>query len=825
LSKALKKNILIARELFSSPIGVFFQENDCELFSEFSSEKDYVFAVDAICPEVLNLPRLITDKSKELPAKLTPLVRAYINTENFSYPQAKKVLTDYFIETRDFDLVERYSSDFKNIYTLKIHDYLNIGFFIDSIVVDAYKAGFDVNAVREYLNKALSYAVKKVEKSRVHTPVDLAYSHNKHSLAMRMIFQSEHFEGPQEISMEEFSKGVNFFDVTFFRKKKQIIFSSLMFKDEAMKNVQATFFTEIASRAHRPDNASSSSLDLALEVKERIMYEPEKSVAEKVAQSGRITLARKFAMFIAKYRETEEDPKNIIGLDVYDVEEYLGFYPNQEVTLSLDTETKNLILRILQDDTLFSGIGEEVQRISKSGIDDQVDDFQRVFGQKTLSDVEDIFIIRGSQQDSVSDHLKVKSWIGDRADLSDNEKWEIKRTKIKSKIELEAKKIFSEGRSVVVDDLINVVTGELKADVEDVKKIVNVIIEEVVTNDLVLSKKLEDAFEQKILSTPRVDHDREKMEAQIQKMKKVILHLKNEVVKAQTPIIVDKTLPPSETDDTVRLRGALIKSINVIKAKDRSIERMKEEFEVSSRNKDYKIDTLEIRIENMQKEMLKQRDLSNEERAIEVEAENRNLVARLEVANKKIENISHNFDNHENEVIAKKDREIDVLKTSISKTQSIIERFKQDRIQYEARIEELQTNYTKLKEEQQSSNPVALKQDLMDRDSIIQSLSNEKKLFDERLRAQGLELKKAEQKLKFVTSQMESLSKKKGNSTKGSEAHTKQIEQLTNRAAEITADLSEKKKEIHKLKQENFVMSSKMAELEKKLSYLDKKAS
>jgi chromosome segregation ATPase len=248
---------------------------------------------------------------------------------------------------------------------------------------------------------------------------------------------------------------------------------------------------------------------------------------------------------------------------------------------------------------------------------------------------------------------------------------------------------------------------------------------------------------------------------------------------------------------------------------------MKEEFETSSQNKDHKLGTLEIRLENMQKELLKSRDLINEERAVEAEAENRNLRARLELAHKKIENISANFDSHESEVLIKKDREIDSLKTSLSKTQAIIDRFKQDRLQYEARIEE----FNKLKEEQQAASPLNLKQDLQDRDNIIQSLSNEKKLFDERIRAQGIELKKAEQKIKFVTSQMETLNKKKGNATKGSEVHTKQIEQLTNRAAEITADLSEKKKEIHKLKQENSAMSNKMTELEKKLSFLDKKAS
>lgn len=804
MSKALKKNILIARELFSSPLGVFFQENDCELFSEYSSEKDYVFAVDAVCPDVLNLPRLVTDKSKELPAKLTPLVRAYINAENFFYSQAKKVLSDYFIETQDFDIVERYSSDFKNIYTLKIHDYLNIGYFIDTIVVDAYKASFDVEAVRDYLNKALSYAVKKVEKTRYHTPVDLAYSHNGHSIAMKIVFQSEYFEGPLEIDMNEFSKGVNFFDITFLKKKKQIILSSLMFKDEAMKNVQAAFFTETAGRAYRPETISSSSLDLALEVKERVRYEPEKFINEKVEQSGRITLARKFAMFIAKFREVEENPKNIIGLDIYDIEEYLRSYPNQEVVSSLDVEIKKLVLRILQDDSLFSGINDVAQKISVSYAEELLADFQRVFGQKTLNDLENIFIASRAHEETGSDYVKAKSWVGDRIDISDEEKWEIKRAEISSKIEDEAKKILSEGRSVVVEDLIKVVTRELEADAQDVKKFVNEVIEEVVTKDLVLSKKLEDAFEQKILGTPKIEYDRADMEAQIHKMKKIIMHLKNEVLKAQPSTIVERVLPPSETDDTVRLRAALIKSINVIKAKDRSLEKIKADYATYSRSKDYEIGTLETQIANMQKEPHKKVDYSNEERTVEIEAENRNLLARLQVANKKIENISLNFDNHSGEVIAKKDREIDALKAIIAKNQ---------------------TSSTKVKEEQQGPCTVDFKQDLEDRDSIIQSLSNEKKLFDEKLRAQGLELKKAEHRLKLVSSQMESLSKKKENSIKGSEAHTKQIEQLTNRAAEISAELSEKKKEIHKLKQENFVMSTKMAELEKKLSYLDKKAS
>ena len=158
--------------------------------------------------------------------------------------------------------------------------------------------------------------------------------------------------------------------------------------------------------------------------------------------------------------------------------------------------------------------------------------------------------------------------------------------------------------------------------------------------------------------------------------------------------------------------------------------------------------------------------------------------------------------------------------------QTVIERFKQDKIEMESRFNDEKENSRKLKEEKGGSG--ASKEDLAERDTIIHSLNNEKKAVEEKLRAQTIELKRTEQKLKFSISQLESSSKRKAPVTpagqKSPEALTKLLEQSNARLAETTAEMTERRKEAIKLKQENTMMTNKITELERKLAVADKKA-
>lgn len=176
----MKKKILIKAELASSEMGVFFQELGFELNQSVVEGSEYRFAIDDVCPEVRNVPRL--QVSESVAEELQPMICGRINKEMFDSEQGRALLSSYFHDALEFDLVDRYSKEMSNIYSIKIHEYLNLGYFVDSIIIEAYKAKFDISALRSYLNKALNFSFKKVESSSSTMPIDVSYSHNGEAL-------------------------------------------------------------------------------------------------------------------------------------------------------------------------------------------------------------------------------------------------------------------------------------------------------------------------------------------------------------------------------------------------------------------------------------------------------------------------------------------------------------------------------------------------------------------------------------------------------------------------------------------------------------------
>ena len=232
------RKILVPPELRSSAMGAFFEELGFELNLKYITGNEYVFAVNNACPDVLNIPRL---KTKDpINPDLQPMVRSFISEDNLKSMQGRKLLTSYFNDGLEFDLVDRYSKDFKNIYTVKIHEYLNIGYFTDQIIVEAYKAKFNINVLRNYLNAAMNFAFKKVEITEESMPIDVSYSHNGEAFTVQISMNVDYFEGIKELNefFPVLTENSNFFDVTYFHKKNKLTLSSLVFKDKklAMKS-------------------------------------------------------------------------------------------------------------------------------------------------------------------------------------------------------------------------------------------------------------------------------------------------------------------------------------------------------------------------------------------------------------------------------------------------------------------------------------------------------------------------------------------------------------------------------------------------------------
>jgi hypothetical protein len=321
------------------------------------------------------------------------------------------------------------------------------------------------------------------------------------------------------------------------------------------------------------------------------------------------------------------------------------------------------------------------------------------------------------------------------------------------------------------------------------------------------------------------------------RMKKLLESMKNEYVKLKSessanPFASKVNEPTSNSSSTEQ--KILLKA--------------KGDLEQVVLSKDIKIAQLESRIENFKTEFVKTKEYADKEKLDQLILENQSLQSKLELSNKNLSNLSSNLENKEQELILKKDKEIQVLKDKMQMAHTLITKFKDEKAQQEEKHREDLDKVRRLKMEELVSDrpqttPSSISESLIQPEAInhqklgeenkkledkVTSVQAEKRILEDKFKEQALELKKLEHKLKLTANQLEDAQKKNSRSEKGksgsNEAYIKQVEQANRKLSEVAEDLTEKKRDNLKLKQENIQLNAKLQELEKKLANLDKKA-
>ncbi|MDO9180883.1 MAG: hypothetical protein Q7U04_00675 [Bacteriovorax sp.] len=815
LSKLTNKKILISTEQQNAQVGIFFREIGFELCSDFEKTNEYLFIVDDYLEEIKNLPRIQTQKM--LSAQSIPNVRGSFDQSFIGETHVNSLLQSYFCAGKDFDLIDQFSSDLKTAFNIKVHDYLNIGYFIDTIVVEAYKNSYDFDLIRNYLNDAITSALKLIEQDSKNLPLDITYAFNETGFVVQITINSPELDMSGEFKnsnskLVNFSNRANYFDVSYFKKRNKLVMSSLWFKEKKLQSFHSYFYTEVAEHKNVKDSGVVivNSLD---EVHEAVDYFAQ---VEKVDQSKKLFLAKKFCLFIKNFRVNEENAAELSALTLEDIDTYLLSYPRQEAVVCIDIEVKEFIIKLLRDDALYNGVSDYIKKIADSNLDSHVEDIQKILGQKSLEDISEILRIQGGAEKSGSDVTVVKGW----AEVNNEEEWQVKRTEILEETKEQVFRIQSSGRKVVEDDIIKIVSGQMNANPEEVKTVVSGLVEEAVSSTLVKNEKLEDSLPLRIMAQPPENNiEIEKIKIQNARMKKIMEQMKSEMVllrqENENAKKEDQGIESvdAQVAEMIDLKNALGRTLDIMKIKEKIALKQKMDFEQILEAKETKNAALESRLEQLKDEYSKSKDFSNDEKLEILSAENRSLITRLEIATQKVSIINENMNKQDSDTIAKKDKQITTLKTNIQFAQSLIEKFKQERSDFENKLIEEKEKYIKLKDEKFS--PVAPA-------AVVSKDHSEKE------KLMGIELKKMEQKLKFTIAQLEEAQKRKaqtgGASNKSNEAHLKQLEQANSRIADANNDLAEKKKEAIKLKQENSQLSAKITELEKKLGHLEKKA-
>ena len=235
------KKIRVPKELLEASWGTFFQDQGIEL-EEFTAEE--------ISPDV---PYQIVDSF--IPENLL--------LEN---PQVNNLLKSYFKDGKDFDLVDQYSVQSKELYSIKIHDFLNLGHFIDAIVVEAYKYNFSCNAIRAYLNAGLTYAFKVLHDEKELAPIEIFFGSTEEGFVVQISMPAKKLQFDKNLR-----RLTSFLDVTEYKKKSQYTVSALWFKDEALKD----FHLYLNKIQFVPKNSKDNHTNIsAVSDAENIPYNP-----------------------------------------------------------------------------------------------------------------------------------------------------------------------------------------------------------------------------------------------------------------------------------------------------------------------------------------------------------------------------------------------------------------------------------------------------------------------------------------------------------------------------------------------------------------------
>lgn len=548
--------------------------------------------------------------------------------------------------------------------------------------------------------------------------------------------------------------------------------------------------------------------------------------------------ARKFALFIKNFRIREGAEKEDSQLSNEEVLDYLKHYPRQEVIQDLTQEIKDLICVLVKNQKVYQEVTDALSDITGHGFLEKFEEIQRIVSGKNIEEVVEIITVQGGKEFN-EEISKIKGWLekdkdelikikANYEDLNDDEKWEVKKSQLNEALKDEIIKIKSSGREVVEDDYVKVVAGSLGVTEEEARYVVKGFVEEA-SGDMVVKRidELRNTVESNEVGgyQKTVLVQNTKLEEQFKKMKRIMDGMKAEIVKLRAEN-AKKSDPLPTGDLSLQLfHVELEKTKQNLANKEKVFKKFREDIDAVIKDKDKTIESLKDKLDKNKSDLSMSLEVELKRKVDVLSLENRTYKSKLDLALKKLQIMNDNMDKHDAEFMQKKEKEIEHLKNQVNLSQSIINKFKDEKSKLDLEIHVLREKVLKQEEEalgRLDPHASSTTQENIKKEAMIQALSTDKKGLEDHVRIQNIEIKKLEQKLKILSVQNEELTRKKGGSAKNVEAAHRQVEVANQKAQEAVQEVAEKKKEVLKLKNENSLLLVKIQELERKIATLER---
>jgi hypothetical protein len=177
-----------------------------------------------------------------------------------------KLLKSYFKAGANFDLIEICCPKKRELFSLKIHNFLNVGYFIDIIIVEAYKNSFPCNEIRSFLNSLFTYLFQFLQTTKSIEPLEVSYGNSDEEFIVEISIAGKKLEIDKNLY-----RICNFLDVTEYTKKSNYTMSALWFKNDELKKVR--YFFQRTQTALKLVNQNSSDIKPVFSA-EAMLYDP-----------------------------------------------------------------------------------------------------------------------------------------------------------------------------------------------------------------------------------------------------------------------------------------------------------------------------------------------------------------------------------------------------------------------------------------------------------------------------------------------------------------------------------------------------------------------
>jgi hypothetical protein len=497
----------------------------------------------------------------------------------------------------------------------------------------------------------------------------------------------------------------------------------------------------------------------------------------------------------------------------------------------LDNDNHSQVVKGTKED-----LGEKSQLI-KGTREDLTEETTLISGQhEDLT--EEATIVSGSESiDSISGEITPLSFNSSKTQAQ----WRSAKSDIVEEVRKRAEKLKESGKSLedLSAEVSSIVSEKLNIEDSDSEALSKGLFENAserfVTNKDIGPGNGGEATRNR-LENEKLKQDITKKDGQLVRMKRLIDSMKRELsIQKEISSETQNETTPSDTPSSENSLNFNVE-VNKLKAeverRDKQIDQLKKNLEITHQNGSVVSSSSSTDLSELAETVA-----VNPNVVKNLESEVKRLQSQLSVAQNRVDSISQRAESDKELSNNRASNETKVFREKIAKSQEIISKFQAENSDFQKQIFELK------KQKEEFENKANL---LASNDSVEQLKAKEKELSDvtkaakqieDKFRAANLQIKKLEQKNKFITAQAQEAAKKvkksAGKSGAGQvdpkSAHKiKQLERMNDKlkgsSKKFEQELTVKKKEVHQGKLENNTLKLKIDELERKLSKLDKKA-